>query len=492
MDLFFVLTVILITVLYFLLSVKKPGISLLLYLPVCIALFFFGIQFFDENLFIGGFSIAAAVIVFFTTPLCVWLWGGDPYKDRSKRIVGKWILLTYATCSVLLLLFPAALSLIGVYFFFFIFFFAASIATFVKSSKTATDGFILTTIGTSLRQNLPLPAALRAAAPGQPASRRYILEQISDWLTKGFSLADALENGYPKFPIRFLSQIRVAERINQLPQAFQSMENDLVKQAQENSKVGPVKPMLYIGLVFVITSLLVTGLTFFVLPKYTDVLTQMGIKLPLATKLLLDFSNFVWFETKGLLVIGIFLIFGLYVIFNLKARFVKRNPQKPPLITRIKDMIRWHTPFMHWFELNYSALILVQLLKNSVKAGIPTAETFQNSIELDTNYCFKSKLIEITKRLYNGHDLADSVIKCKLPKSIAWAYRSSTTQQGLEEVLQMLEDFYRSNYSYRVNLARQIFSPISIIVIGSFVGFVCYAIFVPSVEMIKLLVDLVP
>jgi type II secretory pathway component PulF len=49
----------------------------------------------------------------------------------------------------------------------------------------------------------------------------------------------------------------------------------------------------------------------------------------------------------------------------------------------------------------------------------------------------------------------------------------------------MLEAHYRSDYSYRVNLARFILWPLGIIALGATVGFVVYAVFAPAVAVLR-------
>jgi type II secretory pathway component PulF len=50
--------------------------------------------------------------------------------------------------------------------------------------------------------------------------------------------------------------------------------------------------------------------------------------------------------------------------------------------------------------------------------------------------------------------------------------------------LETLESFYRSNYSYSVNLARFILWPFVILIMGAIVGFIVYAVFSPLIAII--------
>ena len=62
-------------------------------------------------------------------------------------------------------------------------------------------------------------------------------------------------------------------------------------------------------------------------------------------------------------------------------------------------------------------------------------------------------------------------------------------QGNTPAILESLESFYRSNYSYITNLARFIFWPCVTIVMGLLVGAVVYAMFAPLVAMIHYSVD---
>ena len=71
------------------------------------------------------------------------------------------------------------------------------------------------------------------------------------------------------------------------------------------------------------------------------------------------------------------------------------------------------------------------------------------------------------------------------------AFEQQGDYENMRNILQMLEEVYRSNYSYRVNLAKFILLPTTIVCIGSMVGFVAYAIFSAMIAIITQLVDLV-
>lgn len=476
------------------LAIKLPGTALIGYIPFCFLLLFFSKLSDEAGLHNSQISfMACAIIIFFITPLCVWLWGGDQFKDHWKRKMGKVIFITVIMLGGVALCFPAMISMVGVYFLFFMAFIIVSIRGVVKSTKRATLGFVMTTIGASLRQNLPLTAALRSAAEGQPFGRKMPLLNISNWLEQGFSLADSIKRGYRKCPPRITALIEQAEKMSQLPQTLASIEKDIVQRSEETRHAGPIKPLSYILTVFIAANLILFGLMLFVMPKFAEVLYEMtGGDLPLSTQIVMSYANFMTFKYGWAWVMLIITLFGLGSLLNLRTKFSRRRPVKPRLSWAVKDWFRWHTPIIRWYEINYSALNLVELLKSSVSAGIPILQAFKQSTELDVNICFRKKLVKLFRILENGGDTSGSIVQCKLPKPIAWAFQSNPDQDSLSDMLEMIENFYRTNYSYMVSMAKFVLTPLSIILLGAGVGFVCYAVLSPMVQIIEHLIDVTP
>ena len=82
-------------------------------------------------------------------------------------------------------------------------------------------------------------------------------------------------------------------------------------------------------------------------------------------------------------------------------------------------------------------------------------------------------------------DISDAALKSGIGKSLAWAFDHNVNKGNTPETLDMLEEFHRNNYNYRVNIARSIFWPFMIVAMGCMVGYIVYALFLPMVSMIS-------
>lgn len=134
---------------------------------------------------------------------------------------------------------------------------------------------------------------------------------------------------------------------------------------------------------------------------------------------------------------------------------------------------------------------VVEMLRLSLNAGCSVDDAINNTIDLDVNICFKKRLRKWLKKVEHGDNIATATRESKLGSALAWAFDERVNQGNTPAILETLETFYRSNYSYCVNLARFIIWPCIIVCIGILVGFVVLAIFLPSISIISNLVTAV-
>ena len=149
------------------------------------------------------------------------------------------------------------------------------------------------------------------------------------------------------------------------------------------------------------------------------------------------------------------------------------------------DFMKWHLPVLHNFEKNYSLVQIVELLRLSLNAGCAVNEAIENTLGLDVNNCFKKRLRRWLGKVERGDNIAAAIRESRLGSPLAWAFDEKLNQDNTPAILETLESFYRTNYSYCVNLARFIMWPCIILFTGAIVGFVIYAIFSPSILIIE-------
>ncbi len=359
----------------------------------------------------------------------------------------------------------------------------ASPIIYATVSRRTIVMHVFSTIGSIMRQNLPLTMALDCAVTGRQDAVGCILRRVKSWLVKGYPLTEAVRRSYPECPARVLAMLSAGEQIDQLPAALTAIEADLKVSAMERRRLQPVHPF-YPAVVLAIALLILLGVMQFVMPTYQGVLQEMiGANLPVSTRTLLGLSDAITHPRSpaGHLEFLATLLVGL-VLYRLSRR---RRPEKPYLHTWITDSVKWCMPGVHWFERNRSMVQVVELLRMSLGAGCPVNEAIRGTLQLDVNVCFRTRLVCWLQRVERGENIAESARRCGLGAALAWAFDGGVDTGNTPVVLDMLESHYRSNYSYRVNLARFILWPLGIIALGATVGFFVYAIFSPAVQVLQ-------
>jgi type IV pilus assembly protein PilC len=367
--------------------------------------------------------------------------------------------------------------------------FVAAVINYQKTSARANTMHVISTIGASMRQNLPLAMALETAAANRRERRAQILRRISKWLVQGYSLGEAIKKGYPKCPSDIVATISTAEKINQLPQAIRSIEANITKKADDSRRIQPIS-LAYVATVLLVATLILFFLMIKIVPVFAEVQTAISdgeMQLPKSTTFLLNLTSAVIENT--LLLVILWIVFASGVCVWIYAKFMSRRPQQPYLVSRIIDFIKWHLPIKHWFELNYSMLRLVGLLRVSLNAGCSVNDSIRSSLALDINSCFRKRISKWLKRVERGENISSAAQKSKMGSALVWAFDDKANQGNTPAILEMLEEFYRSNYSYRANLAKFILEPCTVLMLGFIVGFVVRAMFEPMVAMVSYLAD---
>jgi type II secretory pathway component PulF len=471
-------------VVYIYLGFKKPAIALVTSPFIALSIFIVA-----EAESAGAMVIAP--FIFFASVIAVSISKREPGSEQWPQIYAKWILIIFL---FLLLIVTAGFVFgpLGVAGLIFFILFMSSIIAYTLTSRHAIATYVISTIGSSIRQNLPLPMALESAAGGRADKRSIILQKIQKWLVQGYSLSESIKKGYPKCPGHAVAMITAAERIDQLPLAIGAIEADMVTKADDRRIIRPVHP-LYPVILMGFTLFILLSVMKFVIPQFKSVLEEMigEAGLPVATQLLIGITNFVTYEYGWLIWLTFVLIVLLVIPVSIRVRFRPRRPQKPYLLSRIGDFVKWHLPILRWFEKNYSMVQVVELLRLSLNAGYTVNDAIDNALGLDVNNCFRKRLKEWLEKVEQGDNIATAVRESKLGSALAWAFDEQVNQGNTLSILETLESFYRSNYSYYVNLARFIMWPCVTLIMGVMVGFVVYAIFSPGITVIKQLTGLV-
>jgi len=460
----------------------RPGLGFIAGIVFSFAVFVYGAVFEQVDPFVRiEIFIIAPFVFFLAMPVIAF----GPQREGSEWIK-IWARNLLLVCGLLFITICAFtfLGAGGGFGVVFVQLFISAVIGAFSTSELARSSYVITTIGASMRQNLPLPMALEMAAVGQDNKRAGILRNIKKWLVEGYSLSESLRRGYPKCPAYITAMVAAGERIGQVPYAISALEQDLVAKTNTSKKVRHV-PALYPPLVFIIMFMFMLFMVTFIVPKFDSVLRELlGSDLPAPTRILLRISTFITKEYGWLIGLLLILVFVIGSIIYVRVKSRPRRVEKPYLISRIGDFIKWHTPFIRWYEWCRAMQRVTGMLRLSLNAGCTVNEAIAGSLKMDLNQNFKKGLQNWLASVERGDDIGRSAQLCGMGSAMAWVFADVHNNSNTLDILETLEESYRWGYNRAATLARFIIGPCQTICLGLMVGFIAYAMFSPIIAII--------
>jgi type IV pilus assembly protein PilC len=350
--------------------------------------------------------------------------------------------------------------------------------------------------------------ATRARSQGnRPVSRRVLIEfflQTGLQLRSGVSLVEALTFGLEDdmSPVFHAVQSDVMERVRAgspfsealaaHPRTFAPLVINLVRAGESSGRLAEAcveirqhyewvdrlmadirQALLYPAFVLVATVVFFFLVFTFLIPRFAQVLTEIKVKLPLLTQLMLDISGFVKGH-GGLIGAGLVLILcGL-----------KFGPRISEPFARALDWVKLNLPVFGPIQHLICLSRLAQNLATLYRAGIPLLSSLQLCRGLVGNRLFQEALGVVESSVNAGRPMHESMrdnrIFSRLMVQMVAVGESTGT---LGESLQHVADYYDDMVPRQVKKLLSIMEPVMIVGLIVMVGAVALAVFLPIVSM---------
>ena len=176
---------------------------------------------------------------------------------------------------------------------------------------------------------------------GQAEKRRWrkCMIKTAQFVKAGGSLADGFEEADPDgFPAAFLEMVRGGEHSGRLAEVFQSLSVYYERRykAKQKMETSLIYPCFVLGMAVLVLTFIVG----WVVPSIAAVLKEMGIDLPLGTKILLSISGFLQEHIVALLSAVILAIGGVVCYWKSERgrEQLEMIIKKLPMIGKLLDM----------------------------------------------------------------------------------------------------------------------------------------------------------
>ncbi|HEY3298196.1 MAG TPA: type II secretion system F family protein [Armatimonadota bacterium] len=302
---------------------------------------------------------------------------------------------------------------------------------------------------------------------------RRIIAQIEEDVQSGQTLSKSMGKYPGVFDSLFIGLIRAGEIGGALEDSLQRLSGFLEKDMELKRKVKGA--MTYPTIVMIVAVLIVLGLVTFILPKFMKMFTDMGIKdFPALTQGLMDLSNFIiskWYIMLGIVIAAVVSL-KLFGRTRVGSRIFDRIKLKAPVFG----------PLNHKVSLSRFARTLSTLLVS----GVPILSALETVAGTVSNEIMSDAILEARARIREGDRIGDPLKKSNLfPPMVVQMISIGEESGALDHMLGKVADFYEQEVDAAVESLTAAIEPLMIVFLGTVVGFIVVAMFMPMISLIS-------
>ncbi|KPJ57116.1 hypothetical protein AMJ49_02335 [Parcubacteria bacterium DG_74_2] len=328
--------------------------------------------------------------------------------------------------------------------------------------------FFVENLSLMIKGGIPIAEALETLKKEVKSKTfKKALDDILKRILEGGALSEAMSS-YPKIFDKFFENVvKLGEKSGTLQENLRYLALHLRKDYEMKKNIRGA--MIYPAIIIIVGLIIAFTVTFFILPKITDLLKILGVELPLATKILINSSSF--FKENSILIISGLIFVILIFKFILKLKFIKFYFDKTSLSLPIFGQIFRNLSLARFSRFSYTLF----------KSGMPVLEALKISSDSLPNEVYKRNLTSVRLEVERGGKISQGLKNFPKVFSLTFCQMISIGEKtgALEESFLYLARFYeRESTSVLKNLSA-ILEPILLILVGVFVGFIALAIITP-------------
>lgn len=319
-----------------------------------------------------------------------------------------------------------------------------------------------------LKSGVSAPRAMRIIAK-QTGNKKFknVIDAMAGDVEAGKSLHETM-SGYPKvFSHIFTSMVEVGELSGNLEKSLEYLRSQLQREAELKSKTKGA--MIYPAVI--ISAMIIIGivLSIFVLPKLTATFKEFGGKLPITTKAVMLFADFM--AAHSLIVLG-----GLGGLVVALILFLRSEPGKQAV-----SFVALNMPLVKPVAKKINMARFARILGSLMKSGIAVVQGLEVTSDAMDNVFYKRVLAETAESVKLGKPLTEALSQHEklFPFIVTQMLAIGEETGNLETILDQLAEHFEAEVDDTMKNMSSIIEPLLLLTIGGVVGFLALALISP-------------
>jgi len=323
---------------------------------------------------------------------------------------------------------------------------------------------------TLIRAGLPIAQALDLLSRRQQnAYLRSLLENVRDRVKSGELLSSAFD-AQGVFPKVYTTTLMAGEKSGNMEEVlsryigFQRLALSFRKKL--------ISSLIYPAILVVGVIVMFTVLVTWVVPRFSELFTELNVKLPAITVFTLSIGHFV---TKYLLLIIVALVVGVFAAWRWKntaagAEQIDRLTLRLPLLGQV------------W--LKYQIAVFSRMMSTLLQGGLPLVPALETAGASMQSRLISNGLRSATIRVREGQPLSRSMEETGVfPELSIEMMEVGESTGALPGMLTSVAEFYEEDVQNALAAAMSLIEPAILIVMGVVVGFVLVSLYLQIFSM---------
>ncbi|MDD4844006.1 MAG: type II secretion system F family protein [Anaerotignum sp.] len=318
---------------------------------------------------------------------------------------------------------------------------------------------------------LPIMRAVEMiAAQTENKKLKIIMDAVAKELSAGMSLAKSFQSKGPGLPITFIETIRSGEESGTLEHSFRRLHDYFDKSSRMKGKVK--NAMVYPTFTMIVAVVVIIIIMVKAVPVFVSSFGEMGIELPLPTRMLIGMSDFFinyWFALVAAIAFGI----TVYKVFD------KRETSHLKL-----ERFKLRIPVFGNLAALKQASQFAATMSTLLEAGLSVVEAVSITGRVMDNDYIGSQVLATAAMLEEGKRLGDSLHnRTELPQLLVEMTAVGEETGSLETTLDTIGEFYDNEIDIQSSRMVTLLEPIIICVLAVVVMFILISVYAPMFSL---------
>jgi len=340
----------------------------------------------------------------------------------------------------------------------------------VKSKQLAAFTRQLSTL---VDAGLPIVRSLKILEEQQkPGVLKNQLGDVAEDVEGGSSLSEALAKHPKTFDKLYINMVRAGEAGGVLDSILERLAGFMEKSQRLKKQV--ISALIYPAAVITAAGGILAAIMILVVPKFEEMFKDMRMTLPQMTQMLISFSNWIrnWWFLIPLIPFSIFVVMKI-IGANKTGRYVL-------------DKVKLKMPLFGMIISKSTISRFARTLGTLISSGVPILEALSIVKEATGNAVFETAIGRVHDSIREGENIAGPLGQTKIVDAMVLNMVDVGEETGeLDKMLIKVADTYDEDVDALVSGMMSLIEPLLIIVLGTAVGFIVIALFLPLISLMQ-------